>query len=244
MNWNRFLAPDDFQNPDKMAWMIGGRMETPLGSFGLWHAGALRYTFQAFGGGTGEGATVLMYSYTYYPETRFPRGDSMQAIPNRKNYFGLYLGENSAGFRLDWENQYSLPIEGSDDLAVNASLEFTLTGSQSPANPWGEYTTWFQHEQQGTRYLDDELLEKGIILTASGLWGGPPQAWGKLVGSVDIRAGVCLNALRLEAPREVGIDSASQDSQVNQAWIWYPSQEHEAVAEISLGLRYYFPKAK
>ncbi|MFW6363460.1 MAG: hypothetical protein ACOC0D_06400, partial [Spirochaeta sp.] len=219
INFNRFIAPDSYQNPDKMGWMLGGRVQTPYGRFGLWHGGATRYTFQPYGSGSSSaGALNRMYGYTYYPAVEYPRGGGLQAIPNRENNIGLYLGENSAGFRLDWDHSLQLKSLVPSALDLRAGLEFTLTGSQSPANPWGEYTSWQQHHREGTRYLDDPVLEKGFIgrlgatwspsAGAAGGFGMPAGAqrpggrgWGGVSLEADMRFGGYMNVLKLDNPR-------------------------------------------
>lgn len=191
INFNRFLPDGGSQNPDKMGWMLGGRLQTRYGRFGLWHGGATRYTFQPYGrSSSSEGSLNRMYGYTYYPAVEYPRSTApggMQAIPNRENNIGLYLGENSAGFRLDWDHQLLLGGARPADLDLRAGMEFTLTGSQSPANPWGEYTHWAQHDAPtGTRYLDDDVLEKGIIARVGASWqphAGSLGGFGSPLGS-------------------------------------------------------------
>ncbi|GAB6088434.1 hypothetical protein [Spirochaeta dissipatitropha] len=247
INMNRFLNPDSFQNPDKMGWMIGGRMQTDYGRFGLWHAGAHRYTFQPYGSGSDANPLDRMYGYTYYPDTRYPAGGgNLRSIANRENQLGLYLGENSMGFRLDWDHVLEfrnpeLPALLRSELELAASAEFTLTGSQSPANPWGEYLWWREHHTEGTRWLDDDVLEKGYLGSLQAVWNPAPQRFGRFSLTTALNFGWLQNVLQLEAPREIeGMEISTNP--VNQRYIWYPSDDNHGFVQIHVGIRYSFGK--
>ncbi len=238
-NLNRFANPDGPQNPDKIAWMLGGRLETSVGRFGFWHAGALRYTFQPFGTKSSDDEALnTMYSYTYFPDVYYPSGSTSNWIPNRKNYLGLYLGENSAGFRVDWDNDYVLPNSLfwglQADLELNASAEFTLTGSQSPVNPWGEYIQWTDHSSEGARWLDDPVLEKGLLFHVGGELETSRGRYGVLQLSAEIGFGVLFNVLQLESPR------FGDDVGGNDACIWYPSNENQGYFQLGFEVRHFY----
>ncbi|MBM7560252.1 hypothetical protein JOC61_002064 [Marinitoga litoralis] len=42
INVNRILAPNSFQNLDKIAWSLGGSLNTKFGKFGLYNVGATK----------------------------------------------------------------------------------------------------------------------------------------------------------------------------------------------------------
>ncbi|KLO23536.1 hypothetical protein X275_02260 [Marinitoga sp. 1197] len=142
INANRILDPEAYQNPDKIAWSFGGKIKTKYGAFGLYSAGATKYTFQPSGNGTNK-----YYGYTYYPDVDI----NGKTIPNEENYIGYYNGENNIAFMAIYENKIQ-------NININGSFEYVISGSKSPANPWGEYTTWTEGGQ-GTKFLDDKILE-------------------------------------------------------------------------------------
>ncbi|SHE28859.1 hypothetical protein SAMN02745164_00144 [Marinitoga hydrogenitolerans DSM 16785] len=142
INANRILNPDAYQNPDKVAWSVGGKINMKYGAFGLYNAGATKYTFQPSGDGTNR-----YYGYTYYPNVDI----NDKTIPNEENYIGYYNGENNIAFMTTYENNIK-------NTNIRGSFEYVISGSKSPANPWGEYATWTEGGQ-GTHFLDDEILE-------------------------------------------------------------------------------------
>ncbi|WP_129408735.1 hypothetical protein [Marinitoga lauensis] len=123
INTNRILAPDSYQNPDKIAWSFGGKVKTNFGEFGLYSAGATKYTFQPSGNGQN-----LYYGYTYYPDVTYNYNGERTILPE-ENYIGYYNGENNLAFM----GTYSNNLNGS---IINSSLEYVISGSKSPANPW------------------------------------------------------------------------------------------------------------
>jgi hypothetical protein len=66
-----FLLPSAVpNNPWKAAWTVGGDVATAWGTFGLHHAGALKYTFEPIDARRGDEAGSA-YGYTFYPDTRY-----------------------------------------------------------------------------------------------------------------------------------------------------------------------------
>ncbi len=170
VNLNAIVNPDSpHQNPNKWAWLIAARIATPYGAFRLSHAGAHMYTFQTSGN--------RRYEYTYYPDVVFPRGGGvLDPIDYRDNYFGFYLGENTAAFKLDWEWALPrLPVPGAE-LHLAGAASYTVSGSKSPSNPWHEYKKWdepYPDRKYSTRFLDEETLEHGALLTLEAEWRQP-----------------------------------------------------------------------
>jgi hypothetical protein len=150
---NMFLHPNGYQNPNKISWTIGGSWETEYGTFRFDHAGATKYNFESSGSG---GEDNLAYGYTFYPDTEFLMGGSYQAIDPESNYVGYLHGENNIAFMASWSKAFG-------QLSASSSLEFTVSGSKSPANPWGPLSEF----PSGTHMLDDPSLEKKLVLAGS-----------------------------------------------------------------------------
>ncbi|MEE8440220.1 MAG: hypothetical protein V3S41_00745, partial [Spirochaetia bacterium] len=156
-NTNAFLNPDAYQNPNKIAWSVGGTIPTTAGEFGFYHAGATKYTFQAYGGGSVGAATDTKYGYTYYPAVEYSVGGETRVILPEDNYIGYLHGENNLAFLVEYARAFE-PVQ------VNATIEYTLSGSKSPANPWHEFNN-YSEGGQGTRFLDDDRLESKMTAT-------------------------------------------------------------------------------
>jgi hypothetical protein len=180
LNANRFLAPDSYQNPDKIAWSLGGSYDTPYGLFSLYHAGATAYTFESFGSGDAD----TMYGYSYYPADSFPSGPSLVAIDTEDNMVGYQHGENNIAFLASWKKE----IVG---IKAYAQAEFTLSGSKAAGNPWHEFPYWTD-SGKSTRLLDDPVLEKKFIV--SGLASYP---WKDFTFTFDFSLGGVWNRLAL-----------------------------------------------
>ncbi len=187
INGNRFLHPEDYQNPDKIAWSIGGGLRTDFGDFGLFHAGATKYTFQPFG----SAGYNTDYGYTYYPAASFIRiGGIETPIPLEQNYIGYLHGENNLAFMATYSGAWF-------EFETKAALEFLISGSLSPANPWGVYDNW-EDGGQGTHLLDDPLLEKRLTFSLSVERDFSDWRFG-----IDVKMGYAWNALVLaQIPEE------------------------------------------
>jgi hypothetical protein len=212
INLNRFIDPEGSQNPDKIAWSVGFSFDTDWGLFGIFHAGATKYMFQPFGGPGFNGE----YGYVFVPDALFDRNGASAAIDTERNYLGYYHGENNLAFLISWEGD----IAG---IPMNAALEFTLSGSKSPANPWNELVSW-NDGPAGTRMLDDPVLEKKLTFSYSTIIDF--QAWAL---SLSLSAGYVWNMLQAVAP--IGSET---DSRVNGLWFYAPSATETAFGSISL----------
>jgi hypothetical protein len=196
LNANAILNPDSFQNPNKIAWSAGGSVPTAIGEFGFYHAGATKYTFQAFGSGSVGSATDTKYGYTYYPAVEYPVGTEWRAIAPEDNYIGYLHGENNLAFLVNYEQTF-------EPVLVNASLEYTLSGSKSPANPWHQYNSWDEPDSisdgvPGTRFLDDDHLESRLTVTARA-----DAPFGRWSAFAELSAGFVVNELELvDVPAE------------------------------------------
>lgn len=222
LNLDKVFDPDkEYCAPNKLAASVGGKMKTEAGTFGLYMAGATRYTF--------ESVRNEFYSYTYYPGSAVISDGELIGIPTEDLMIGYINGENNFAAMLTW--QKALPVA---DLA--SSLEFKLTGEQSPANPW--------HDQVGVgandwfRWLDDPVLEKKITLKAGASHSfGPLKVW--LKGTV----GYVWNRLELVAVTDADVDTGS-DERLREADgsepYWKPSSDCCFFGALTLGCTYRF----
>ncbi|TVR57349.1 MAG: hypothetical protein EA426_12230 [Spirochaetaceae bacterium] len=244
VNLNAIVNPDSpHQNPNKWAWLIAARLSTPYGAFRFSHAGAHMYTFQTSG--------HRRYEYTYYPDVLFPRGGGLlDPIDYRDNYFGFYLGENTAAFKLDWEWQIPrLPVPGAE-LHTAAALSYTVSGSKSPSNPWHEHDSWRDPVPDGrkysTRFLDEDILEHGALLTLEAEWRSPLGP-GRYTVGLRANFGHWWNVLRLESvdgdpvDRQTGLGTALFPG-ASDVEIYRPSNENYGLAQIEIYASYRFSR--
>lgn len=212
INTNRVFAPDSYQNPDKIAWSLGGSIETEYGKFGLYNAGATKYTFQPSGNGQN-----LYYGYTYYPDVTY-NYDGEKVILPEENYIGYYNGENNIAFMGTYFNN----VNG---ININGSFEYVISGSKSPANPWGEYAVWSEGGQ-GTHFLDDKILENKYDFNLNVDY----MLYGlKIYNGLNLR--YTKNKLEL-------VDTAETDNYDMK--IFKPSNKDEFYYNIKLGVEYSF----
>jgi hypothetical protein len=224
INMNRFLNPSGRQNPDKIAWELGLRHKTDIGSFGLYQAGATKYTFEPYGN-AGENT---MYGYTFSPDVQYEVSGTPMALEPEANYVGYLHGENNVALMGTWRNSYG-------PVTAAASLEFTLSGSKSPANPWGDLLSW-KDGGSGTKLLDESRLEKKLLLG-----GSVSMPAGSFDLGVEVKLGYVWNRLELEAvPVTVGTVTDPANSPVNSLSIYRPSADSAFIGELVLGAKYRF----
>lgn len=149
INMNRFFYPQSFQNPDKIAWSIGGIFSQEHGKIGLYHAGATKYTFQP----SLEYGSNLYYGYTYFPYLTYNVGNKTVIFPPELLYVGYKYGENNLSFLAEYESNIIKNLK--------IGLEYVILGERSPINPWGDKTSF----PQGTHLLDDPVLEHRLLTT-------------------------------------------------------------------------------
>jgi hypothetical protein len=206
----------DVQIPQKTAWSVGGYYDFSFGRLGFYHAGATKYTFSPK-----TDWQQYPYQYTYYPGVRYQLKDGTQLpLDYKDNYIGYLYGENNLAFLLDFTRPFG-PVE------FNASLEYVVSGSKSPANPWHEY------EKQGetgskTRLLDDSVLEHTVAASVSASW-----SWKKLSLNTKLRLGGVFNKLELEPAGGTEVPPGLD--------IFRPQPgEHEFLYQLSVGVGYVF----
>lgn len=166
------LAESD--NLTKLAWSLGGRYLCQLGDFGLYHAGATKYTFAAtytratgtrehYGMGTDSDPlspdyNLMPYEYCYYPSSIY---DGDRVVSYMDNYIGYCYGENAISFLVDYKRE----VFGDRPygFGLYSSLEYAVNGSKAPNNPWHEYDSW-QQIDAAVEFLNDPVLEHSLIL--------------------------------------------------------------------------------
>lgn len=224
-DWNEmgidWLAPGEWNNPAKFAWYLGGDLDLGVGTLGLYHAGATKYTFgPTYAGDRADGFrdyNAYPYSYTYYPVTEYTVDGTPTPILPADNYIGYLHGENNIAFMTTFASQ-------ARGVTYDASLEYTISGTKAPTNPWHE-ADW--HSQQGTELLNDDALEHRLVFdTTAYRWFGPVRLGG------TVRLGGVWNELELEpvagAPAESKLFVASDTSRL----LWQLGLE----ARFTLGL--------
>jgi len=228
INMNRFLKPDSFQNPDKIAWSVGASHDFNWGRIGFYHAGATKYTFQPSGGYRDNGATNTQYGYSYYPAVEYQVAGSTRVISPSDNYIGYLHGENNLAFMGTFNRDWAPPQAPVETLNLSSSLELTLSGDKSPANPWHQYT-WYSQDGQGTRFLEADPLETKLVAEL-----GLDADRGPWTFSVELTGGYVWNELKLvDVPEELRVTN-------NTIRYFSPSSTSRAIAAASLGVSYRF----
>ncbi len=209
-----FLVPGkEITIPNKIAWSLGGRYNFSFGSLGFYHAGATKYTFAATYSNP-DGSSVLPYEYAYYPSSVFLKDGSISPILYRDNYIGYKYGENGLAFQIDYSNTF---------WGVNffASLEYAVSGSKSPSNPWHQYLHYYDGPLY-TRLFDYPYAEHRLTLDVEFFWPlSPFSFWSRL------QFGGVFNKLAL-------VDSADGGAQYYQP----QAGVNEAVFSLTIGLQY------
>jgi hypothetical protein len=223
-------ALNDINNLNKFAWSLGGRWRSPYGLFSFHHGGATAYAFEStYTQATGSGGATLAagpaysltpYDYSFYPAVEFLRNGEMAPIPYIDDYIGYKYGENNLAFLLGYANQ-AFP-ESSYGFDYSAALEYVVSGSKSPANPWAEHEVWWTITDEPYQLLDESVLEHSLTLT-----GTASKTWKDWTFTLGIELGYVWNKLALV------------DTNPGEAKIWKPQQGLGAgVYGLSLGAAY------
>ena len=179
---------DEFGNrqiPSKLAWSLGGYYDFPWGRVGLYHAGATKYTFEPTN-------ASYPYGYTYQPAVTYQLEDGtpMPLYP-WDNTVGYLYGENNLAFRVEYGHTLGPWVLG-------GALEYVVSGSKSPGNPWHEYTTYIEAGRK-TLLLDDPVLEHVLSVDADVSW-----TWKWLTLKSRVRLGSVWTQLALESATDGG----------------------------------------
>lgn len=216
-----WLAPSLFptNQPNKIAWTAGASKETPYGRFSFYHAGATKYTFEPSYGQPGR-----EYGYAYFPDVVFRlKGSAADtAIPFETMMLGYRNGENNLAFLGAWNGDLA-------GFGLGATVEFTVSGSKSPANSWHEYE---YNPDNGTEFLNESPLEWKVVAAV----GATRRVW-KLDLYAGVALGYVLNELELVASGEVADGTYTIDP-YNEIQIWRPSNTDRFLFAATVGGRY------
>lgn len=213
-------------HPWKAAYSLGGKIQTDIGSFALHHALATKYVFSRTRDAPDEN---YEYSYTYYPDTRFPMADgTLRPISIEDLMLGYYNGENNIAFRLDYDGSWY-------GIHFVSNLEFVLSGPKSPTNSWHEYTNY---PAPGTKLFDYSILEKKLALSVQA-----SRRFGDFLAFANLSTSVAFNALELQEPWP-GSEGTVAGTINDDVWIWRPGNTTEFLYSIGMGIRYDVPVMK
>ena len=216
-----FLFPVQVpNNPWKAAWTLGAELPTWAGTFGLHHAGALKYTFEPIDATVGKDAASA-YGYTLYPDTRYGMKGGYRPFVIEDNALGYLHGENNLAILLTYENTWNRVFRGS------SQVEFLVAGSNSPANPWHDARG---SNEVGSHWIDDPVLQQSVVWTTDLRW-----ALGDWELYFLTKLGGIWHVLELRDPVGLTGTEANLDRLVA---IYKPSDTNKAVAMVSLGVSY------
>lgn len=211
-------------NPWKAAWTVGGQVATETGWWGLYTAGALKYTFEPITTSQQKESTTA-YGYTYYPDTQYWASGSFRTLTIEDNSIGYLHGENNFALMVTWKRDWSRVLK------TNAYLEFLLAGSNSPSNPWQDLTGG--QEDLGTHWLDDPVLEKSLVAQGEVTYLlGDWELYGKL------KVGFVWNVLTLQYSSSYSDTNASSLDRYSK--IYKASNDNQFVGALALGVTYHF----
>ncbi len=219
------LAPDhDLEHPNKWGWSLGAKRDFSFGRLGLFHAGALKYTFAATSANS-DIYSMKRYEYTYYPAVEYLFDGGARALDYRDNYIGYLYGENNLAFMATYEGDVN-------DYWVEGSAEFVVSGSKSPANPWHEYRGHPGRYGEGKLFplLDESPLEKTVRLETS---------IARSFGAWDWKASAMIGAVfnELEIVDVVEPDDDTHND-TDQPGLYKPSNNNRLLFELFVGARY------
>ncbi|WP_448524027.1 hypothetical protein [Pseudothermotoga sp.] len=129
INMNRFLSPESYQNPDKIAFLIGFSGRRDPVRFTIEVAGATAYTFERTRADT-------PYEYVFFEGTNYPI---------EKNMIGYKYGENNIACTIDFEYRFA-------NWTFGLGWESVIFGTRTPSLPWHG-----QSMPSGTKWLIGEI---------------------------------------------------------------------------------------
>jgi hypothetical protein len=224
-----FLDADLFpNNPAKFAWSLGGHVTNDWGRWGLFHAGATKFMYEAMTVSQGS-ETVRDVGNSYYPDVVYNLNGSFVPIDMQTNEIGYSNGENNLAFLATWDRTYIR-----DTLHLGASLEFILAGSNSSANPWqGIYNP--PVSDLGTQLLNDPVLQKTIQTELRADLA--VQDW---TFSAHLTLGEAFNVLQLTNPPGYVSDpnSSTLSTLSSLIQVWTPSSQNQTIVTFVLGVTY------
>ncbi len=113
INVNRFLNPEGYQNPDKVAFLVGFSGKSGAFRITCEVAGATAYTFE-------RTVSNKPYEYVFFEDSTYPL---------EKNMIGYKYGENNiaCGIRFEYDEK---------PWFLNVELENVIHGTRTPNKPW------------------------------------------------------------------------------------------------------------
>ncbi len=113
INMNRFISPEGYQNPDKIAFLVGFSGRSNPVKFTVEVAGATAFTFE-------RTHPDRPYEYVFFEGSNYPI---------EKNMIGYKYGENNIACTIDFEYSFS-------DWSFNLNWESVIFGTRTPSRPW------------------------------------------------------------------------------------------------------------
>ncbi|MGJ8455159.1 hypothetical protein ACSFC1_07645 [Pseudothermotoga sp. U03pept] len=132
INMNRFLNPEGFQNPDKIAFLVGFTGKSGPYKVTFEVAGATAFTFE-------RSTFSRPYEYVYFEGSN---------LPIEKNMIGYLHGENNIACSIALE--YS-----NNGWSISTLYEGLIYGTRTPEKPWHDGTI-----PSGTHWLVGELTSQ------------------------------------------------------------------------------------
>ena len=200
-----------YVHPWKIAWSLGGTYNFPFGTLGFYQAGATKYTFEPTYQ-TSTQPNEYPYQYTFYPADQHTlTGGTVLPIPYDNNYIGYQYGENNLAFMATYKKTIQ-------KYRVGGDVEYTISGSKSPNNPWGNLTGppatfWAM--------FDHSPLQQRILLA-----GYAQRPFGGLTVSFGATLGYVWHELQLTAASDGG------------PAIFEPSSTNRFLYQFDLGVSY------
>lgn len=221
-----FMLPAQVpNNPWKAAWTVGAELPTWAGTFGLHHAGALKYTFEPIDASAGTEAGSA-YGYTLFPDTRYGTQSTYRPFAIEDNALGYLHGENNLAVMLTYKNSWNRTFFAS------SALEVVLAGSNSPANPWQDAVGSFE---VGTHWIDDPVLQQSVVWSADLRWNlGDWQFY------LLSKLGGIWHVLELQDAVIPGGVTGSTSNLDRYVQIYKPSNDNKLVAMAALGVTYHW----
>ncbi len=175
LDMNAIFAPNKFQNPNKLAWLIGGETRLWNTNIAVEYAGATAYTFER------SPNTPISYAYIAYP--KYDKVDG--------NMLGYKYGENNDALKM----QIVYPANFGD---LSVSYERVRLGKRTPTIPWHGLI----HTPEGTHWLDDSVVETRNILTLGMVvkwrnWSFKPFILYENIQNAELKKGFDTNNLSL-----------------------------------------------
>ena len=133
LDMNAIFAPNKFQNPNKIAWLLGAQFSALNSQITVEYAGATAYTFEKTSMSDPNG-----YAYVVYPN--YDKVDG--------NMLGYKYGENNDAFKA----QIVYPTKFGN---LSVSYEHVRLGKRTPLIPWHGLS----HAPSGTHWLDGPVIE-------------------------------------------------------------------------------------